>query len=510
MTETYSRLEQSPAMRWLGFTALCAGMFMAVLDIQIVITSLTVIEKALAIGADRMSWVQTAYLIAEVIAIPLTGLLMRVFSLRWLVVGAVSLFTLASIGCAASTGFAELVSFRVVQGLAGGALIPAVFSAIFLLFRPGTEQTIATTLGGMLAVLAPALGPITGGLLTENLSWHWLFLVNVIPGIVTVILAAAFLPREPTRLGLLRGLDLVSLAFIALALAGLEIGLKEAPNRGWMSVVVLGLFGCFAILMFLAVRRPQPVVDFSLLRNRPLAFGCGISFILGMGLFGSVYLLPVFLAFVRHQGPIDIGLVLLVTGAAQLVAAPISVWLDRKMGARLLTVIGFGLFAAGLLMSGFETRESGFADLFWAQLVRGSAVALCILPVTRFALGLLPLGQVSDASGLYNLSRNLGGAIGIALIDTVLFSRSVEHAGKITDLMTSDPAAAAKLLGIGMDELPDASDPLGLMGVMDTIQDVSLTLAINEAWVMLAGTTALALILVWRLGPIRTADGDLS
>ena len=170
-------------------------MFMAVLDIQIVVTSLSVIEQALKIGADRMSWVQTAYLIAEIIAIPLTGLLMRVFTLRWLVTGAVIIFTLASIGCAFSIGFNSLIAFRVLQGLAGGVLIPVVFSAIFLLFRPGTEQTIATTMGGVLVVLAPALGPITGGLVTEHLSWHWLFLINVIPGILTALLAFAFLPR---------------------------------------------------------------------------------------------------------------------------------------------------------------------------------------------------------------------------------------------------------------------------------------------------------------------------
>jgi DHA2 family multidrug resistance protein len=173
MTDAALAYQQSDLRKWIGFIALCAGMFMAVLDIQIVITSLTVIEEALQIGADRMSWVQTAYLIAEVIAIPVTGLLMRVFSLRLLVTGAIIVFTLASIGCAFSTGFESLIAFRVIQGLAGGVLIPVVFSSIFLLFKRGLEQTIATTMGGMLAVLAPALGPITGGLLTENFSWHW-------------------------------------------------------------------------------------------------------------------------------------------------------------------------------------------------------------------------------------------------------------------------------------------------------------------------------------------------
>jgi len=498
---------KSSIRTWAGYAAMCLGMFMAILDIQIVITSLPVINEALGIGMERMSWVQTAYLIAEVIAIPLTGLLTRVFSLRWLFAGAIALFTLASIGCASSAGFAMLIGFRVVQGLAGGVLIPLVFSAIFLLFERGFQQTMATTLGGVLAVLAPALGPITGGLLTENFSWHWLFLINVAPGIVTFVAGAAFLPREATSLGLLRRLDWLSLGLIAAGLAALEIGLKDAPDLGWTSVRVAGLLALFVLGMALAIRRRHPVIDFALLRDRNLAFGCAISFILGMGLYGSVYLMPVFLAFVRHHGPIDIGIIILVTGVAQVVTAPITIWLDRRHGARLLTAIGFLCFAIGLAMSGFETVKSDYDEMFWPQVVRGSFIAMCILPATRFALGLLPLDRVSDASGLYNLSRNLGGAIGIALIDTVLFSRGPEHADHIRDLMISSPEAAAALLGVTADEIPAPDDALGLMSFMDVIQEASLTLAINEAWLMLAGISLLALVLVWIMGPVRIPPG---
>ncbi len=505
MTKAAPALQDS-FRKWLGFSALCAGMFMAVLDIQIVVTSLSVIETALNIGVERMSWVQTAYLIAEIIAIPLTGMLTRVFTLRWLVTGAIIIFTLASIGCAASTGFEMLIAFRVLQGLAGGFLIPAVFSAVFLLFKPGPEQTIATTMAGVLAVLAPALGPITGGLVTENLSWHWLFLINVIPGILTVVIATACLPRERPQVSLLAALDWVSLGFIAVALAALEIGLKEAPGRGWLSPAVIALLLGFVVAIALAVRRRAPVVDFSLFRNRNLAFGCGISFILGLGLYGSVYLLPLFLAYVRHLGPIDIGLTLLVTGCAQLIAAPISVYFDRIVNPRLLSALGFACFAVGLGMTGFETVTSDYDDLFWAQIVRGGAIALCILPVTRFALGLLPLERVSDASGLYNLSRNLGGAIGIALIDTVIFSRSAEHAGRLTDLMTTDIAAAAVQLGLTADDMPDPDDPMGVLSIMDAIQETSLTLAVNEAWLMLAGLTSIAVLLILMMGPIRSGS----
>lgn len=493
----------SPVQKWLGFVGLCIGMFMAVLDIQIVITSLKVIEESLKIGADRMSWVQTSYLIAEIITIPLTGLLMRVMSLRNLEILAITLFTLASIGCALSTGFGTLVAFRVLQGMAAGVLMPVVFAAVFLLFRPGTEQALATVFGGIVAVIAPSTGPIVGGLITEHLSWQWLFLVNIAPGVVTILLSILCLPRQRVQLALLRNIDFLSLLFIAISLGALEIGLKEAPDRGWFSPVPLALFATFVILMVLTIIRPRPVVDFSLFRNRHLAFGCALSFILGIGLYGSVYLLPVFLALVRYMGPVEIGVVVLVTGLSQLISAPLSVMLDRVMPARLLSVIGFAMFAAGLFMSGFETRLSGYDELFWAQVVRGVALGLCIVPVTRFSMGFLPLDRVSDASGLYNLSRALGGVIGIALIDTILFTRTAEFADRIKDMMTASPQAAADLLAISPDELPDPEDPMGVLGVMDIIQEAAVTMAVNEAWLLIGGLTCFALVLLWWLGPIR-------
>src|ERR1700720_1906907 len=191
---------KADAATWFGFVLMCLGMFMAILDIQVVATSLPAIQDALAISRDAMSWIQTAYLIAEIIAIPLTGWLTRVLTLRWLFVAAISLFTLASVGCAFSGNFATLVSFRVLQGFAGGTLIPAVFSAVFLLF-PLRLHPVATTLAGIMAVLAPTIGPVVGGWITETWSWPWLFLINVIPGLAAASLTPLLLPRQKTDFG---------------------------------------------------------------------------------------------------------------------------------------------------------------------------------------------------------------------------------------------------------------------------------------------------------------------
>lgn len=239
---------------WAGFGALCLGMFMAILDVQVVVTSLSVIQVALDIGAERMSWVQTSYLIAEIIAIPLTALLTRVFSMRLLFAAATILFTLASIACAASFDFTSMITARIVQGFAGGILIPLVFAAVFLLF-PKSQEAVATTTGGMLAVLAPTLGPLAGGWITENLSWHWLFLINVIPGIVALVVGLLCLPRAAPALSELRYLDWTSVLALAAGLAAFQIGLKNAPEQGWASVYVLPCLVLFIIFGALFIVR---------------------------------------------------------------------------------------------------------------------------------------------------------------------------------------------------------------------------------------------------------------
>lgn len=488
---------------WLGFGAMCIGMFMAILDVQIVSTSLPNIQAALNIAPDQMSWVQTAYLIAEVIAIPLTGMLMRILTMRWLFVSATTIFTIASVGCAASGSFAELIGWRVVQGLAGGTLIPAVFAAVFLLF-PERRQGIATTLAGVLAVLAPTVGPIVGGWITETYSWHWLFLINVIPGIIAVAVAATVLPRAAMQTNLIRSVDWLSLVMLAISLAALEIALKEAPHRGWTSGLVTGLLTLAIVSAAGFMRRSlsavPPVVELRNFASRSFAVGCVLSFVLGIGLFGSVYLMPVFLAFVRGHNALEIGTIMLVTGIAQLLMAPVAVALEQRADARLLTGLGFAVFAAGIAMSGFQTPQTDSAEMFWPQVVRGLAIMFCLLPPTRLALGALAPDRVPDASALFNLMRNLGGAIGLAMIDTVIYARSPLHAADLMARLQSGDADAVRFMGIpqGMvAALPAGSPDAGTMAMLaPLLEKASLTDAINDAWLMIAALTFAALLCV--------------
>ena len=488
---------------WAGFVAMCIGMFMAILDVQIVATSLPNIQAGLGIAPDQMSWVQTAYLIAEVIAIPLTGLLMRILSMRWLFVSALVVFTAASVGCAASSSFGVLISWRVVQGFAGGTLIPLVFAAVFLMF-PLRRQGLATTIAGVLAVLAPTVGPVVGGWITQTYSWHWLFLINVVPGIAAALVAGLLLPRDRPDLTLVRLIDRVSLVMLALALAALEIALKEAPHRGWTSGLVLGLLVLSVVSAAGFVRRSlsgaRPVVDLRNFADRSFAIGCVQSFVLGIGLFGSVYLMPVFLAFVRGHNALEIGTVMLVTGAAQLVTAPIAVALEQRADARLLTAFGFGLFALGLGLSAIQTPQTDFAGMFWPQVLRGMAIMFCLLPPTRLALGHLALDRVPDASGLFNLMRNMGGAIGLALIDTVIYTRAPTHGADLLARLQTGDAAAAEFLGIPAQMMaavpPGPLDAQAQAFVAPLLEKAALTAAINDAWLLIAMLTVAALLCV--------------
>ena len=490
-----------------GFVAMCVGMFMAVLDVQVVATSLPTIQNALQVDESAMSWIQTSYLIAEVIAIPLTGVLTRVLSMRWLFVVAISFFTIASIGCAQSMGFAALIAWRVLQGFSGGTLIPAVFAAVFLLFPPG-RQALATTLAGVLAVLAPTLGPVVGGWMTETYEWNWLFLINIGPGIAAAIAAAVLLPRQATDIAHARTIDVVSLASLAIGLSALEIALTQAPQNGWLSPFILALLAlslsCGGLFIARTRRATNPIVDLALFSNRCFAVGCALSFMLGAGLFGTIYLMPVFLGLVRGHGALQIGETILVTGVVQLITAPLAVFIETRVDSRLLCVAAFLVFAVGLGLSAFQTVDTDFAGMVLPQAVRGVAIMLCLLAPTNLALGRLAPAAVADGSGMFNLMRNLGGAVGLAAIDSLIYGRVPVLSAAIVGRLQAGDVTTAKTIGLPIDAfLARRSLPLdeGTRAMLSgLVKRAALTQAINEAWALLAILTvaAIAALLIVR------------
>jgi DHA2 family multidrug resistance protein len=486
---------------WIGFGAMCVGMFMAILDIQVVASSLTTIQSALRVPANKLSWIQTGYLIAEVVAIPLTGWLTRALSLRWLFAAATFGFTLTSIACASVSSIDPLIAIRVVQGFCGGMLIPSVFTSVFSMI-PERHRVLATAIAGICAVLAPTVGPAVGGFLTQTFSWHWIFLVNVLPGFAVTALTLGFVRLGRPNLPLLMHIDYISVVLAAISLGTFELLLKHGPERHWQGAYVLSLAGIFAATGFLAVRQTlrtsHPFVDLRHFQQRSFAIGAGLSFVFGMGLYGSTYLLSVFLGSVRGYGPLVIGEYMIVSGASQLLVAPVAAVLEPRLDPRLLTAAGFGLFGVGLLTNSVWTVHTDFWGVFWPQVFRGTAVMLCILPTTRLALANVAEAAVADASALFNLMRNLGGAIGIAIVDTIIEQRTPHLFRNLATRLQAGDARAAVIVGLptapfkGHDMGP--VDPITREMFMPVIRKAALTLAFNEAWLVVGGLFVLSLL----------------
>jgi DHA2 family multidrug resistance protein len=317
------------------------------------------------------------------------------------------------------------------------------------------------------------------------------------------------LPRQKPRFADLATLDGVSLALMAISLASLEIGLKEAPQDGWLSPLCFTLFllsaAAATAFALRTLKAPHPVIQLSTLKNASFAIGCALSFCLGVGLFGSVYLMPVFLAYVRRHDALEIGTIMLVTGVSQLITAPIAGSLESRLDARWLSAAGFALFALGLGCGAFQSRLADFDEMFWPQVMRGVAIMFCLLPPTRLALGALAEAEVPDASGLFNLMRNLGGAIGIALIDTILYGRTGGHAEALRDRLIAGDVTAAQAIGLDLKLFlhrpPDVSDATVEAYLRPMVEKAAFALSTNEAWAMLAFAALFGLLLVPFAGP---------
>ena len=437
----------------LAFATMCVGMFIALLDIQIVSASLRDIGGGLSAGADDTTWVQTAYLIAEIIVIPLSGWMASVISTRWLFAVSALGFTLSSLLCALAWNIQSMIAFRALQGFLGGSMIPLVFTTAFMYFG-GKQRVVAASTIGAIASLAPTLGPVIGGWITDTLSWPWLFYINLLPGLVVSWVVPRMVKVDKPNLALLKGADYPSMAMLALFLGCLEYTLEEGPRWNWFSdeTILLtawtaGLSGIFFIWRSLVVARP--IVDLRALKDRNFALGCLFSFITGIGIFATIYLTPLFLGRVRGMSALDIGLAVFSTGVFQVMAIPLYALLASRFDLRWILMAGLALFALSMWDFAPITHDWGSAQLLLPQALRGVGQQLSVPPVVTLALGGLPPSRLKLASGLFNLMRNLGGAIGIAACATVLNDRTNLHFLRLAertnapDGLTGDGSEAA-------------------------------------------------------------------
>jgi DHA2 family multidrug resistance protein len=437
-----------PRRQLIAFLAMCFGMFMAFLDIQIVSSSLNDIQAGLSASADEIPWVQTAYLIAEVI--PLSGFLSRALGTRILFAGSAAGFTLASVMCGTSSSIDSMIVWRALQGFIGGGMVPTVFASAYVIFQ-GPRQKFVAPVVGLIATLAPTIGPTVGGYLTDTYSWHWLFFVNVVPGIVVTVMTYLLVDLDKPDFGLLKNFDWYGLISMAGFLGAFEYVLEEGPRYEWFDddtiftvAIVSAVSAVFFFVRVLTAR--APIVDLRAFANRNFAVGSLFSFVLGIGLYGLTYLFPVYLAQVRGYDALMIGETLFVSGLVMFLTAPIGGQLVERFDPRFVLIAGFVFFAIGTWQMTYLTSDWDFWELLWPQVFRGVGLMFAIIPVTNTALGTLPVERVKNASGLFNLMRNLGGAIGLAAINTWFNDRMDLHLQRLHEGVNPANHAATETL----------------------------------------------------------------
>ncbi|WJR79478.1 MDR family MFS transporter [Bradyrhizobium sp. NP1] len=416
---------------WIAVIGATLGAFMAVLNIQIVNASLADIQGAIGAGIDDGGWISTSYLIAEIVVIPLSGWLAQVFSIRTYLLTNAFLFLVFSAACALAQDLPQMIALRAVQGFAGGVLIPMAFTLIITLL-PKAKQPIGLALFALSATFAPAIGPTIGGYLTENWGWQYIFYVNIVPGVVMIGMLYFSLEASPMKLSLLREGDWPGIITMAIGLSALQTVLEEGNKDDWFGspfIVRLAVIAAIALTLFVAIEMTskKPLLNLRLLFRRNFGFGMLANFLLGVALYGSAYILPVYLARVQGYNAEQIGMVLAWTGIPQLVLIPLVPQLMKRFDPRIVIGIGFALFAASNFMNIYMTNDYATDQLFWPNVVRAVGQALCFAPLSAVATAGIEAENAGSASALFNMMRNLGGAIGIALLQTFLTKREQYH-----------------------------------------------------------------------------------
>ena len=500
--------------RLVAFLAMVFGMFMAILDIQIVSASLTEIQAGLAASSDEISWVQTAYLTAEVVAIPLSGFLSRALGTRALFAISAAGFTIASFMCGLSGSINEMIVWRAIQGFIGGGMIPTVFATAYIIF-PG-RQSVITPLIGLVATLAPTIGPTVGGYLTDALSWHWLFFINVVPGVIVTAATLILVDFDKPNLKLLENFDWVGLISMGGFLGALEYVLEEGPRNDWLQDDTIALFATVslisAVVFFMRVLTArEPIVDLSAFTNRNFALGSLFSFVLGIGLYGLTYLYPVYLGQIRGYDALMIGETMFVSGLAMFLTAPIAGKLASRYDPRYLLIAGFLFFALGTWQMTWLTKDWDFYELLWPQIFRGVGLMLAIIPITNVAIGTLAPERVKNASGLFNLMRNLGGAVGLAALNTVLDDRIDLHIARLHEAVTWSRGAAVETLNNMTARFSGSDAPaMALKQLTQYVHQQATVMAFADVFLMLTvvfAVLAVAGLVMKRPAPVGGGAG---
>ena len=450
---------------WLALFGVMLGAFMAVLDIQITNSSLKDISGALGSSIDEGSWISTAYLVAEIIVIGVSGIVASTFSIKRYLLFSATGFLIFSVLCAFCGNLQELIVCRALQGLTGGALIPLAFNTTLVLL-PKSKQSIGLALFGMTATFGPSIGPSLGGWLTDNYGWQWIFFINIPPGIALITIVWTCMKQDPMRLELIRDMDYFGIITMAVGLGSLEYVLEEGERKDWFGNVYIFRFawiaGIFLTLFFIReLTAKKPFINLRLFRYRTFTIACTVMTALGLGLYGTVFIVPEYLSSVQGYSAGEIGATLIWVGIPQLFILPFVPKLIKIFDIRLVIAVGAAFFSLSCFMNAFLDSDYAGPQLIVANVIRALGQPLMLVPLLSLATADIPPREAPSASALFNMMRNMGGSFGIALLSTLVTNREHLHSVRIGSTVTgATPEVVSRLSALTNMLLMKGLDPV--------------------------------------------------
>ncbi|WP_448664225.1 MDR family MFS transporter [Sphingomonas sp. CJ20] len=489
---------------WLAVAAGSLGALMATLDISIVNSSLPTIQGEIGASGTEGTWIATSYLVAEIVIIPLSAWLERVLGLRTFLLIAVTLFTGFSVLCGVSTSLSMMIVGRVGQGITGGALIPTAMTIIATRLPPH-QQPIGTAMFGVTAILGPVLGPLIGGWLTETISWHYAFFLNVPVSAILITLLLVGLPHQKAKLSELRQADWLGIAGLALGLGGLTVVLEEGQREQWFEsalIIQLSVMTAFGFILLLAGQffARKPVIRMKLLLDRQFGSVVVMGLVLGAVLYGTSYVIPQFLAIIADYNALQAGHVVLLAGIPSLILMPFTPFLMRYIDIRIAVAFGLMVMAYSCWTDTVLTADSTGSAFTESQLLRGVGTIFVMLFLNQAAIRSVPPELAGDASGLFNAARNIGGSIGLALLATVQDQRSYFHARRLEESLSANSVGVQDYVA-GLTQ-QFGSQAAALRSLGGTIQQQALVMTYNDMFWLLAVGIVVVTPLVLFLRPL--------
>ena len=496
--------ERADLSAWLAVAAGSLGALLATLDVSIVNSALPTIQGEIGASGSEGTWIATSFLVAEIIIIPLSAWLERLLGLRTLLLVAVVLFTAFSILCGLATDLTTMIIGRAGQGLMGGALIPTAMTIVATRL-PARQQPIGMALFGVTVILGPVVGPLLGGWLTENLSWHYAFFVNVPVCAVLVLLLLLGLPHQKPDWDYLRFADWFGIAGMVFGLGGLTVVLEEGHREEWfestliVQLTIMTLVG-FAMLAWGQLTARKPVLKLSLILNRQFGSVVVMGLVLGMVLYGTTYVIPQFLAIIADYNALQTGWIIFYMGLPALLLMPIVPFLIPRLDIRIAVGGGLAIIAWSCWISAGLTAETAGAHFIPGQLMRGVGIVFCMLFLNQATVASVTKEDAGDASGIFNAARNLGGSFALAGLATVQDQRSWLHSRRMEESLNANGWDVQSYIGGLQQSLGNLEAAFRTLA--GTIQREAFVMSYNDIFFGMTIITALSVPLVLFLRPL--------